>query len=111
MAIDFVTIVTSAAVGGIVGSGINFLGQVLERKSRRKELLLGKSVELAIERERFVYQLAKDDNREAIFGDPAIYCATYYRWLEHLLDKRELPAEAKEKKPELDSSLQPRRDC
>ena len=94
MAVDFTTIVTSAAIGGVVGSAITFIGQVLERKSRRKELLLAKSVELAIDRARFVYQAAKDEDAEADIGDPAINCATYFGWLKYLLEKGELPPDA-----------------
>jgi len=98
MAVDLTTVVTSAAIGGVVGSAITFLGQVLERKSRRKELLLAKSVELAIDRARFVYQVAKDEVAEADIGDPAINCATYFRWLKYLLDKGELPPDAMTKR-------------
>ena len=94
MPIDLTTIVTSAAIGGVVGSAITFFGQILERKSRRKELLLAKSVELAIDRARFVNEVAKDENAEADIGDPAINCATYFRWLNYLLEKGELPPDA-----------------
>jgi len=94
MAVDFTTIITSAAIGGVVGSAITFVGQILERKSRRKELLLAKSVELAIERARFVYKVAKDEDKEADISDPAVNCATYFRWLVYLLDKGALPPDA-----------------
>jgi hypothetical protein len=94
MPVDLTTIVTSAAIGGVVGSAISFFGQILERKSRRKELLLAKSVELAIDRARFVYQAAEKQDVEADISDPAINCATYFRWLKYLLDKGELPPDA-----------------
>jgi hypothetical protein len=98
MAVDFITIITSAAVGGVAGSAITFLGQVLERKSRRKEILLAKSVELAIDRARFVYEVARQEEAAADIGDPAINCAIYFRWLKYLLDKGELPPEVMDKK-------------
>jgi hypothetical protein len=94
MPLDLATIVTSAAIGGVAGSAITFVGQILERKSRRKELLLAKSVELAIDRARFVYEAAEKQNVEADIADPAINCATYFRWLEHLLSKGKLPPDA-----------------
>jgi hypothetical protein len=94
MPVDLATIVTSAAIGGVVGSAITFVGQILELKSRRKELLLAKSVELAIDKARFVWQAAEKQGVEADISDPAINCATYFGWLEYLLDKGKPPPDA-----------------
>ncbi len=93
MPLDFTTIVTSAAVGAVSGSIISFWGAILERKARRKEILLNKAVELAIERARFVKEIAKETSRAASIQDAAVMSATYFNWLEHVLDKGSLPEE------------------
>ena len=91
MAVDFTTIITSAAVGGVVASAIGFVGQVFERRSRRMELLLSKSIELAVERTRFVFEVAKAQKEPAEIGDPGIHFAKYFKWLQIVLEKGELP--------------------
>ena len=45
---DLATVVTSAAVGAVAAAGINLLGQSLERRARRRELLLARAVDLPI---------------------------------------------------------------
>jgi hypothetical protein len=92
--INFITVITSAAVGGIMGSAINFVAQFLERRSRQKELILAKSIELATKRVQFVYDVAKESNANATLEDPGINCAIYYRWLTHLFEKGVLPSDA-----------------
>ena len=91
---DLATVITSAAVGAVAAAGVNLVGQALERRSRRKELLLAKAVDLAVERVRFAFQVAKDSNQSTSLKAPGITCATYYKWLLHLLDKGDLPADA-----------------
>lgn len=91
---DLPTVITSAAVGAVAAAIVNVLGQALERRSRRRELLLAKAVELAVERVRFAFEVAKASNHKAALKDPGITCATYYKWLSHLLDKGELPSDA-----------------
>lgn len=88
---DMTIIITSAAVGAIVAALINLIGQYFERRSRRKELLLSKAVEMAIERARFTFDVAKASNACADIPDQAVMAATYYQWLKHLLDRDELP--------------------
>lgn len=96
MPLDLTAIIASAAVGCIAGSAIPFVGAWFERRSRRKELLLGKAVELAIHRFESVSRLAKDSGQKATLQDPAVLSATYFKWLEHIVDTGELPKEAKE---------------
>jgi hypothetical protein len=91
---DLSTVITSAAVGAVTAAVVNIIGQALERRSRRKELLLAKAVELAVERVRFAFEVAKASSQGAALKDPGITCATYYKWLRHLLDKGELPSDA-----------------
>ena len=91
MALDVNTIIISAAVGGISAALINFFGNIFDRRSRRKELLLQKAVELGIDRAHFIKEVAKETQGEASIEDSAVMTATYYRWLEHLLNHGELP--------------------
>ena len=95
---DLTTVVTSAAVGAVTAQVINLIGQTLERRSRRREMLLAKAVELAVERVRFAFEVAKESQEDADLKDPGITCAKYYRWLRHLLESGELPSDALDKK-------------
>jgi hypothetical protein len=87
---DLVTVITSAAVGAIIAAGINFLGQLLERRARRKELLIAKAIEIAIDRTRMALQMAKDFKMSAEIPDSAVNAVDYYRMLEHLWDTGKL---------------------
>lgn len=96
MPIDFTTIITSAAVGGVVGSAISFVGSELERRARRREMLLEKAVELSIHRFESTKNIAAETGKTVTLSDPAIMSATYFRWLEHIADKGTLPDDAKQ---------------
>jgi hypothetical protein len=78
----------------VAAAVVNLVGQGIERRSRRKELLLAEAVELAVERVRFSFEVAKAANESAALADPGITCATYYKWLRHILDTGELPRDA-----------------
>lgn len=91
---DLATVVTSAAIGAVAAAIVNLVGQTLERRSRRRELLMAKAVDLAVERVRFVWEVAKASSQTATLPDPGITCATYYKWLQCLLDTGELPKDA-----------------
>ena len=91
---DVATVVTSAAVGAVSAAVVNVIGQGLERRSRRKELLLAKAVELAVERVRLLFDAATNTGQRAGLPDPGVTCATYYRWLRHLLETGEPAADA-----------------
>ena len=88
---DFPMIITSAAVGAVAASFLNLFAQWLERKSRVRELLLAKAVELATERVRFVFEVAKESQSNAKLSDPAVLAATYYQWLTSILRRGKLP--------------------
>ena len=92
---DMITIITSAAVGAIVSALINIVGQYFERESRRKELLLSKAVEMAIERARFTFDVAKASNARADIPDQAVMAATYYQWLKDILYRDKQPQDVK----------------
>lgn len=85
------TIVTSAAVGALVSSAIALVSQALERRSRRRELLLAKAIELAISKRDFVLKATQGTGRRTQFMDDAVAAAEYYTALDHLLKKGELP--------------------
>ncbi len=91
---DFTTVITSAAVGAVAAGVVNLIGQLLERRSRKKELLLAKAVDLAVERVRFAFEVAKESQQRASLADPGITCGEYYKWLRHLFDHGELPLDA-----------------
>lgn len=91
---DIATVVTSAAVGAVAAAIVNLIGQWLERRSRSRELLLAKAVELAIERSRFAFEVAKASGQSATLRDHAELAATYFRWLNHILAKGILPEDA-----------------
>jgi hypothetical protein len=86
-----VTVVTSAAVGTLVSTAIGFVGQWLERRARRRELLLTKAVEIAFSRRDFIFEMAKASKQDAEFQDEAVLAAGYYKALDHLMRKKELP--------------------
>jgi hypothetical protein len=86
-------ILGSAAVGALVSSLITFLGQMIERKARRKELLLSKSIELA-ELHVKLLQDAMSATGGVVDIQPYIfYTRSHNRELESLLSTRKLTPE------------------
>ena len=88
------TVLTSAAVGVLVSSIVTLIGQHLERRARREELLLVRALELAAARREFVLQVAEKNNQTASVVDDAITAETYFRWLRSLLETGKLPSDA-----------------
>ena len=88
-----ITIATSAGIGALVSSLVTLLGQFLERKARRQEILLGKAIDLAIQRIELIKQAADHSGGTATIRDHVSIAADYYRDLKHLLSKDALPAE------------------
>jgi len=86
-----ITIVTSAAVGALASSVLSLAGQWLERRARRKELLLSKAIDLAFARRDFVMKTAEREGVSALLRDDAAMAAEYYRVLEQVMDKGTLP--------------------
>ena len=88
----WITVVSSAAVGVVVSSAITLLGQCLERRARRNELLMTKALEMAI-RKNDVKMKALELSGEgrAHLSDEVISAETYMRWLKGLLDAGRLP--------------------
>lgn len=87
-------VLTSAGVAAFVSGGIALLGQFLERRSRREELIFEKALDMSVQRSKLVLELAKQVGGQAKFKDEVINAAIYYRWLKHLLDNGALPPDA-----------------
>lgn len=90
----WLTVLTSAAVGVLVSSFISLIGQFLERRARRNELLLTKALEMAAAKRKFVMEVAEKNGATASLEDDAITAETYLRWLKSLLKNGKLPPEA-----------------
>lgn len=95
----WVTVLTSAAVGVLVSGLVTLLGQHLERRARRDELLLNRAIDLAVAQREFTLALAKENRSEATLIDPAINAETYFRWLKALIGTEKLPPDADKGRP------------
>jgi len=87
-------ILTSAGIAALVSGIIALFGQMLERRARRRELLLTKSIELAIQRTDLAERFAKTEGAPVTLLDHAQLAEVYYQWLSHLVDHGELPPDA-----------------
>jgi hypothetical protein len=95
---DMQTVFTSAAVGALVAGIIQFTGQVLERRWRRRELLLRLSLESAEAMNANMMRVADASAIDVDIRDRVYLAADYYPVLRHLLDSGELPKWAKERR-------------
>jgi hypothetical protein len=86
-----VTILTSAVISAVIASVFGLIGQAIERRARRRELLFVKSVELAKENREFVMRVAKELGTGARIHDYAVYAEMYFWLLTELHDKGRLP--------------------
>lgn len=89
-----ITIITSAAVGATVSAVVTLLGQWMERKHRRRELLLSKAVGMAQRRLEFGKYLA-DKGRDVALQDEISMVPTYFKELQHIFDTGEQSPELK----------------
>jgi hypothetical protein len=87
------TILTSAAVAAVVSSAMNLIGQRLERRSRREELVFSKALDLAEQRLQLGMALLKADGTKTIFPQAVILAAEYRQYLSVLLKDGALPRE------------------
>jgi hypothetical protein len=95
-------VLTSAGVATILSGFLTFLGQHLERTSRRNELVLSKALDLAVTRSERLIKLADADPERAVtvtLYDDAVLAETYYQWFQHLLARGELPPSAAPARP------------
>lgn len=95
-------VLTSSAVGVLVGSVVTLIGQYLERRARREELLLTRALEAAMERRKLAMKIVDADKTgatTALLADDVINAEKYYRWLRTLLDTGKLPPDADAGRP------------
>jgi len=90
----WLTVLTSAAVGVLVSSVLTLIGQSLERRARRNELLLTEALKLAAARREFVMEVVEKTGGTASLVDDAINAETYFRWLKSVLETGKLPPDA-----------------
>lgn len=84
------TIITSAAVGALASALVNLIGQAIERKARRKELLLTKAMELAFARRELLMKAVERTGQTVGLRDDVSVAADYFAELTSLLDKGRL---------------------
>jgi hypothetical protein len=87
-------VLTSSAVGVLVSSVVALIGQALERRARRDELILTKALEIAAHRTDIAIELAKNSGAGVSLMDEVITAETYVRWMKALLDTGKLPPDA-----------------
>jgi len=84
-------ILTSVAVSTFVAGVFAFVGQAIERRARRRELIFVKAVELAKANRDYTLQLGKDMGGDITIHDYIPYAEMYYWLLEELEGKGSLP--------------------
>lgn len=88
------TILTSVGVSVLVSALMTLLGQHLERRARREELILQKAIDMAVQRREFVMEAIKLTQKNATFTDDIFSVEIYVRWLGSLLNHGNLPLDA-----------------
>jgi hypothetical protein len=89
-------VLSSAAVGALVSSLLTLMGSALERRARRRELLLSKAIELAFNRTQTAMTAAEKMGSKFVLHDNASLAATYFKELETLLNTGDLSAKFRE---------------
>lgn len=92
---DLSVVLTSVVCSALVSGGFILLNAHLDRAARRKELLFRTSFELAQERSKMTWDVAKTSNSHVLLKDPVYQAEHYYKWVKHLYETGELPEIAK----------------
>jgi hypothetical protein len=90
---DWSTIITSAAVASLVTTFTTAIGQYLERRARRAELLLKHAVEFAVARRELAIRIAEKAGVRAMLVEDVVVTERYFGWLRRLLEDGKLPPE------------------
>ena len=93
-------VLTSAAIGALISSLVTFVGQYLERKSRREELIFTKALDMAVEHTQILMRVAEHSGQEVPLYDNVVKAETYFRCMRHLLEQGELPKEMEKFRPQ-----------
>ncbi|HYR06812.1 MAG TPA: hypothetical protein VEQ60_03510 [Longimicrobium sp.] len=91
-----VLIITSAAVGAITSSLITFFSAYLERRARRRELLLKEAVALAHQRVETMCRIAEATQAQSRIPDAMVLAEKYYQWVTALFNEGRLPEEVRD---------------
>jgi len=106
------TIITSAAVGALASAFINLIGQAFERRARRRDLLLTRTIELAFARRETLMKIVDGTGQTVGLRDDISIAADYFAELTSLLDKGQLSNSFREHEAmaEGEESAESRRD-
>jgi hypothetical protein len=90
---DYVPVLlSSAAIGALVSSAMTLYGQTVERRARRREMLLAESVKLAIDHRAGLIAVATAQRQgEAFIPEGVRLVQTYYVGLSALITEGRLP--------------------
>ena len=98
-------ILTSAAVASLVSAAMQLFGAHLERRARRRELLLARALDLAAAKTEIAMRVAKESGATVTLYDNIFQAEGYFRWLSHLMDHGELPPDAKARRESASQEL------
>ena len=84
-------VVTSAAVGSVSAAMITLLGQALERRARREELLLSRAIDLSLAHAQRVVAVAHDQDRSTTVFPEVMGARDYYEALRGILEHGAIP--------------------
>lgn len=87
-------ILTSAAIGAVVSSILQLIGNYFERKARRREQLLRFAIEMAVQRTELVMRISEKTDASVKLQDNIFMATKYYRWLDGLERHGTLPPDA-----------------
>jgi hypothetical protein len=90
-ALILTSVVVAAVVSAVITSMFALMGQFLERRARRKELIFAKSMELAKANREFIAVVAEKTGQMATLHDYAVYAEMYYWLIAELHDNGRLP--------------------
>ena len=105
---NLLTVLISASVGVLVSGVITLVGQYLERRARRNELLLTKAIEMAKAGREWRMEAFEKSGKPGLIIDDAFIAEKYFRWLKGLLETGELPTDAQAQLKEIMEKIGPK---
>ncbi len=81
----------SAAIGALVSSLITLIGQYIERKARREELLISEAIKLSMAHKDSLIEFAKMTQQNVYVPEHAKLAQTYFIALRSLIGTGKLP--------------------